>query len=110
MRLWAPVFLALAASACSNTPVRIESRALADQISLSPEHFIIAAVDNDPNVFVAPPRGAPPRLGQTPALGAGPAARPAQRAPGEEYGGGGRGAGAVGAPHTPVGARAVARR
>src|SRR5260370_21118759 len=86
MRLWAPVFLALAASACSNAPVRIESRALADQISRSPEHFIIAAVDNDPSVFVA-------RAGRTPrgydavaGHGASPPARPAVRALGNEYG------------------------
>jgi subtilisin family serine protease len=59
MRRWTPVFLAFLACACSSSPVRIESRALADQVSRSPEHFIIAAVDNDPSVFVA-------RAGSTP--------------------------------------------
>src|SRR5260370_23217949 len=59
MKPWVPVFLALVASACSNAPVRIESRALADQTSRSPEHFIVAAVDNDPNAFVAPARSTP---------------------------------------------------
>ena len=59
MRRWAPLFLALLACACSNTPVRIESRALSDQISRSPEHFIIAAVNNAPTTFVA-------RAGSTP--------------------------------------------
>jgi Subtilase family len=59
MRRWAPLFLALMACACSNTPVRIESRALSDQMSRSPEHFIIAAVDNAPRAFVA-------RAGSTP--------------------------------------------
>jgi subtilisin family serine protease len=59
MRQWAPVFLVLMACACSNTPVRIEPNALADQISVSPDHFIIAAVENDPAVFAA-------RAGSTP--------------------------------------------
>jgi subtilisin family serine protease len=59
MRLWAPVFLLLLVCACSNAPVRIESRSLADQVSKSPEHFIIAAVENDPAIFVA-------RAGSTP--------------------------------------------
>jgi subtilisin family serine protease len=59
MRWWAPAFLVLMACACSNAPVRIEPRAMTDQISASPEHFIIAAVDNDPAAFVA-------RAGSTP--------------------------------------------
>jgi len=59
MRRWAPLCLAFLACACSNRPVRIESRALADQVSRSPEHFIIAAVDNDPSVFVARAGGTP---------------------------------------------------
>jgi hypothetical protein len=42
------MLLLLMVCACSNTPVRIESRALADQVSRSPEHFIIAAVANEP--------------------------------------------------------------
>jgi subtilisin family serine protease len=53
MRRWALLFLVLIAGACSNAPVRIEPHALTDQISMSPEHFIIAAVDNDTAVFVA---------------------------------------------------------
>src|ERR1700722_21001605 len=59
MRRWAPLLLVLTVCACSNTPVRIESRALADQISRSPEHFIIAAVNNDNTAFAA-------RAGSTP--------------------------------------------
>ena len=59
MMRWAPVCLALMATACSNTPVKIESRALADQYSRSTEHFIIAPVDNEPAVFAA-------RAGSTP--------------------------------------------
>jgi subtilisin family serine protease len=53
MRWWAPALLVLMACACSNAPVRIEPHALADQIAVSPEHFIIAAVDNDPAAVVA---------------------------------------------------------
>lgn len=46
---WVPAILIVAlACACSNAPVRIESRALPGQLSQSPERFIIAAVDNDP--------------------------------------------------------------
>jgi subtilisin family serine protease len=59
MRRWAPLLLVLTVCACSNSPVRIESRALADQISRSPEHFIIAAVNNDAMPFAA-------RAGSTP--------------------------------------------
>jgi hypothetical protein len=60
MMRWVAVLLALLASACGNTPVRIESRPLANQIAGSPEHFIILAVDNAPSAFVAgagTPRG-----------------------------------------------------
>ena len=59
MRPWAPLLLAFTACACSNTPVRIESRALSDQMTRSPDHFIIAGVNNDPGVFLA-------RAGSTP--------------------------------------------
>jgi len=86
MRLWAPVFLVLVASACSNAPVRIESRALADQISRSPEHFIIAAVDNDPSVFVARAGSTPRGYDAVAAYGPSPAARQAMRALENDYG------------------------
>jgi len=86
MRLWAPVFLALAASACGNAPVRIESRALADQISRSPEHFIIAAVDNDPSVFVSRAGSTPRGYDAVAAYGPSPAARQAMRALENDYG------------------------
>jgi subtilisin family serine protease len=86
MRLWAPVFLALLASACSNTPVRIESRALADQTSRSPEHFIIAAVDNDPNVFVARAGSTPRGYDNIATYGPSPAARQTMRALENDYG------------------------
>jgi hypothetical protein len=86
MRLWAPVLLAVAASACSNAPVRIESRALADQVSRSPEHFIIAAVDNDPSVFVARAGSTPRGYDTVAAYGPSPAARQAMRALENDYG------------------------
>jgi subtilase family protein len=41
------------ASACSNAPVRIDSRALGNQVSLSPDRFIIVAVENAPATYVA---------------------------------------------------------
>ncbi len=47
------------ASACSSAPVRIDSRALGDQVSLSADHYIIVAVDNVPAAYVA-------RAGSTP--------------------------------------------
>jgi subtilisin family serine protease len=86
MRLWAPVFFALVASACSNAPVRIESRALADQTSRSPEHFIIAAVDNDPSVFVARAGSTPRGYDAVATYGPSPAARQAMRALENDYG------------------------
>jgi Subtilase family len=86
MRLWAPVFLALVASACSNTPVRIESRALADQTSRSPERFIIAAVDNDPNAFVARAGSTPRGYDNIAIYGPSSAARKTMRALENDYG------------------------
>jgi hypothetical protein len=41
------------ASACSTAPVRIDSRALGNQVSLSSDRFIIVAVDNEPTTYVA---------------------------------------------------------
>jgi hypothetical protein len=48
------------ASACSSAPVRIDSRALGNQVSLSSDRFIIVAVDNVPPAYVAH-AGATPR-------------------------------------------------
>ena len=86
MRPWAPVLLAVVASACGNTPVRIESRALADQISRSPDHFIIAAVDNDPSVFVARAGSTPRGYDAVAAYGPSPAARQTMRSLENDYG------------------------
>jgi hypothetical protein len=86
MRRWAAVCLALAASACSNTPVKIESRALADQYARSPDHFIIAAVDNDPAVFVARAGGTPRGYDSIAIYGPSLAARQMMRALENDYG------------------------
>jgi hypothetical protein len=45
--------MAAVVCSCSDISVRIESRALANLISQSPERFIIVAVDNDPAAFSA---------------------------------------------------------
>jgi subtilisin family serine protease len=47
-------------SACSGGPaVRIDSRALGNQIAESPERYIIAAVENEPSTYVAHAGGTP---------------------------------------------------
>jgi subtilisin family serine protease len=85
-RWWVPGVLILAAGACSNTPVRIESRALADQISQSPDHFIIAAVDNEPSGFAARAGSTPRGYDSIATYGPSPAARQAMRALENDYG------------------------
>jgi Subtilase family len=86
MRRLAPVLLVLMACACSNTPVRIESRALADQVSRSPEHFIIAAVDNEPAALVARAGSTPRGYDSIATYGPSPAARQMMRALENDYG------------------------
>jgi subtilisin family serine protease len=57
---WAAMSVAIAlASACGSTATRIDSRSLGDQVSQSPERFIIVAVANDPAAFVARAGGTP---------------------------------------------------
>lgn len=51
--------LATLMCSCSSAPVRIDSRALGNQVSESPDRFIIAAVENEPVAYVA-------RAGSTP--------------------------------------------
>jgi hypothetical protein len=72
--------------ACSSAPVRIDSRALGNQVSDSAERFIIVAVDNVPAAYVAHP-GATPRSYDA-AAGYGPSsrARESMRAVEKEYG------------------------
>ena len=59
MRRWAPPILLLALCACGNSPVRVEPRALGNQVAESPDRFIIAAIDNDSAAFAS-------RAGSTP--------------------------------------------
>jgi subtilisin family serine protease len=85
-RFWLPALLALAACGCGSTPVRIESRALADQVSRSPDQFIIAAVDNEPTGFVARAGSTPRGYDTIAAYGPSPAARQTMRALENDYG------------------------
>jgi hypothetical protein len=66
--------------------VKIESRALADQYSRSSEHFIIAAVNNDPPAFVARAGSTPRGYDSIAIYGPSPAARQMMRALENEYG------------------------
>jgi subtilisin family serine protease len=51
---WSVLVVAVVlASACSNAPLRIDSRALGNQVSLTPDRFIIVAVENAPATYVA---------------------------------------------------------
>jgi hypothetical protein len=86
MRQLAPLLLVLMVGACGNTPVRIESRALADQVSRSPDHFIIAAVDNQPSAVVAHAGSTPRGYDAIQSYGATPAARQVMRALEKDYG------------------------
>ena len=53
MKSWAAAALLMAVTcACSQTPTRIDSRALGEQRA-PPDRFIIAAVDNAPSPFVS---------------------------------------------------------
>jgi subtilisin family serine protease len=53
IRFAALLLFAVSLSACAASPVRIESRALSDQVAQSPEHYIIAAVSNEPAAFMS---------------------------------------------------------
>jgi len=86
MRRLAPLFLVLMVGACGNTPVRIDSRALADQVSRSPDHFIIAAVDNQPSAVVAHAGSTPRGYDAIQSYGPTPAARQVLRDLEKEYG------------------------
>src|SRR5258708_33841029 len=57
---WAMLGVIVAmAGACSSAPVRIDSRALGNQVNQSSDRFIIVAVDNVPAAFVAHAGGTP---------------------------------------------------
>ena len=53
------ILFAASPAACSSVPVRIDSRALSDQVTRAPERYIIAAVDNQPIAFIAHAGGSP---------------------------------------------------
>lgn len=86
MKWWAPVLAAIVAGGCANAPVRIDSRSLADQMSQSPEHFIIAAVDNDSALFSAHAGSTPRGYDSIASYGPSPAARKTMRALETDYG------------------------
>jgi Subtilase family len=48
-----PIVVMILAGACSSAPVRIDSRALGNQVSQSADRFIIVAVENTPGAYVA---------------------------------------------------------
>jgi Subtilase family len=86
MKWWPMLPLAFMACACSSSPVRIESRALADQVSKSPEHFIIAAVDNDSAVVMAHAGSSPRGYDGITGYGPSPSARQMMHSLENEYG------------------------
>jgi hypothetical protein len=78
--------VAIAASACSSAPVRIDSRALDNSPIQSSDRFIIVAVDNSPAAFVSHAGGTPRGYDTVADYGAGAPAREALRAVEREYG------------------------
>jgi hypothetical protein len=74
------------ASACSSAPVRIDSRALGDQASLSSDRYIIVAVDNLPPAYVANAGGTPRGYDAVADYGATARARETLHAVEREYG------------------------
>jgi Subtilase family len=86
MSRWA-AFLAVALlSGCGTTGVRIESKALGGVPAQSSDGFIIAAVDNDPNSFLAPAGGTPRGYDNIVPYGATSTARARMRALEKDYG------------------------
>jgi subtilisin family serine protease len=84
---WAmTALLAALLGACSNAPVRIDSRALGDQESRSPDRFIIVAVDNERAAYVAHAGATPRGYDAVSDYGATAQARQMLRAVEKEYG------------------------
>jgi subtilisin family serine protease len=87
MTRWAMLCALIAmASACSSAPVRIDSRALGNQVSLQSDRYIIVAVDNVPAAFVAHAGGTPRGYDAVADYGPTAHAREALRAVEREYG------------------------
>lgn len=80
------ILFAVVLAACSTAPVRIESRALSDQVTLAPERYIIAAVDNQPIAFIAHAGGTPRGYDSITDYGPSAHARKTLRAVESEYG------------------------
>jgi len=74
------------AGACSSAPVRIDSRALGNQVHQSSDRFIIVAVDNVPAAFVAHAGGTPHGYDAVADYSATAQAHAAMRAVEREYG------------------------
>ena len=84
---WAMLGVIVAmAGACSSAPVRIDSRALGNQVNQSSDRFIIVAVDNEPAAFVAHAGGTPHGYDAVADYGATAQANTAMRAVEREYG------------------------
>lgn len=87
MSRWAPLILVLSLiGACSAAPLKIESRALPDQVSQSPDRFIIAGVDNDASAFLGRAGSTPRGYDIVAPYGPTPHARQTLRALEGEYG------------------------
>ena len=71
---------------CSSNPVRIESRALGNQVSAAPDRYIIAAVDNNPVAFVAHAGSSPRGYDSVADYGPSTHARQVMHALEQEYG------------------------
>src|SRR5258708_15549480 len=84
---WAMLGVVVAmACACSSEPVRIDSRALGNQVNQSSDRFIIVAVDNVPAAFVAHAGGTPHGYDALADYTAAARAQAAMRAVEREYG------------------------
>jgi subtilisin family serine protease len=71
---------------CTSNPVRIESRALGNQVSAAPDRYIIAAVDNNPVAFVAHAGSSPRGYDSVAEYGPSAHARQVMHAVEQEYG------------------------
>jgi hypothetical protein len=87
MRRWSlPAVALMLTGACSSAPVQVDSRALANEVAESPDHFIIVAVDNAPPGFVANAGGTPRGYDAVADYGPSSRARRSLRAVEKEYG------------------------
>jgi subtilisin family serine protease len=85
MSRWPAILVLALLSACSNAPVRIESKALGAVPTQSSERLIVAGVDNDPSTFVANAGGTPRGYDNLVPYGATAAARARMRSLEKDY-------------------------